>query len=103
MSYDKIVEELEKQLTDKLRDTMGIGIEMVVSGQKDQVKLIGARPNDVEKFIKETYDGETGEFDTNGWEWDYWLYFEINEKRYILSGDGYYNNYAWFRKCEDDE
>lgn len=36
--------------------------------------------------------------DTNGWQWDYWQYYEFNGKTFTLSGSGYYGGHAFREK-----
>ena len=75
------------------------GVDSVITGEKDTVKLIGARPNDVIRYLVDNHGAEFPDVDdTNGWQWDYWFYFDINGKKYCLSGDGFYQDYATFRE-----
>jgi hypothetical protein len=32
------------------------------------------------------------DFDTNGWQYDYWIKFTFKDRRYQVSGSGYYGN-----------
>lgn len=43
-------------------------------------------------------DGWTkGEFDHNGFQWDFWLPFTKGDKQIMLCGSGYYNNHITLR------
>jgi len=46
----------------------------------------------------------TDEFETNGWQYDYWMPCIFNGKRFILEGSGYYGNGSVFldEDCEND-
>ena len=35
---------------------------------------------------------EQGNFDSNGWDWDFWMEYFKGDKKFILSGSGWYNN-----------
>lgn len=53
-------------------------ISDVVDGEIQHVKLdYPLSINEITDYLKETHNLEdTDEFDSNGWQWDYWLYFE---------------------------
>lgn len=34
---------------------------------------------------------EQGNFDSNGWDWDFWMEYIKGDLTYILSGSGWYN------------
>lgn len=47
-------------------------------------------PNEIDAYLKS--EGlEQGNFDSNGWDWDFWMEYLSKDKRYILSGSGWYN------------
>lgn len=35
---------------------------------------------------------EQGNFDSNGWDWDFWMEYYKENKKFILAGSGWYNN-----------
>lgn len=66
-------------------------ISDVVNGEISDVKL--DYPLSIETIVKYVEDvhnlKDTDEFDTNSWQWDYWMYFEGEQGRFCLSGTGY--------------
>ena len=61
------------------------------------VELPFVRVGDITKFLTKEYGCETDNFETNGWEWDFWLYVIIEDTKYCISGDGYYNPTIYFQ------
>lgn len=47
-------------------------------------------PSLVEEIIKGVGGEILDDFDTNGWQYDYWIPFMLNGKRYTVEGTGYY-------------
>lgn len=75
------------------------GIDKVISGEEESVKLYYVRPNDVISYLKEIDPNlDDDEFQTNGWQWDYWSQIIFKGQHYRLSGDGYSQNYAILKK-----
>ena len=71
-------------------------IQSVLDGEKNSVKLFYARPHDVVQIVENLGGKDEQDFDQNGWQWDYWMYFSYENKRYMLAGDGYYQHYSTF-------
>lgn len=47
-------------------------------------------PSEIDIYLKS--EGlEQGNFDSNGWDWDFWMEYIKGDKKYILSGSGWYN------------
>jgi hypothetical protein len=47
-------------------------------------------PDVVAKIILES-GFEEGDFDSNGWDWDFWQTYTKDGVKYCLSGSGWYN------------
>lgn len=90
--------EVKKQV----KEWMIESIQKVLTGEEKEVDLLYIRPNDVIEYI-ESLGGEFGEFENNGWEWDYWVSITYQGKTYGISGDGYRENSASFYLKEEDE
>lgn len=67
-------------------------IDKVISGE---IKLANTQtllsPNTIDSYLKES-GLEQGNFDSNGWDWDFWMEYLKEDKTYILSGSGWFNN-----------
>ena len=86
------IEEIKKQIEKSMIE----GIESVLSGEKSNVMLHYVRPAEVLSYIRKMHSLFKRDIDTNGWEWDYWIDLTIDDKKYMLSGDGYYHDHATF-------
>ncbi len=59
-------------------------------------------PDAVDSFLKE--EGvKQDDFDSNGWDWDFWMGYHKDDKKYTLSGSGWYNTGLTFSLNQDDE
>ena len=80
-------------------ESMKTSIKKLLDDDSDMVKLPGIFPNDVIEFVEKELGGKHNEdWETNGWQWDYWINFKINDKEYTLSGDGYYGTPTFGKK-----
>lgn len=66
-------------------------IDKVLSGE---IKVANTEtlisPETINIYLKK--EGlEQGNFDSNGWDWDFWMEYIREDKTYILSGSGWYN------------
>lgn len=80
----------------QIKDWMIEGIQSVLTGEVEHVELLFTRPADVSNYIKSIGGEDLNDMDTNGWQWDYWMTFKVDDKDYMLSGDGFYGNTATF-------
>jgi len=80
-------------------------LHQVLSGEVNTVDINYVCPEDVlTELIKfnASYGGKLDwDIDTNGWQYDYWIHITIKNKKYILSGSGYYQHYVTFKLDED--
>ena len=45
----------------------------------------------ITEYLKEKHQLEdTDEFESNGWQWDYWMYYQGEQGRFVLGGVGWY-------------
>jgi len=77
--------------TDLIKD-MESAINEVVNGDAVEAKLVGVYPADVKNYVEKLKGIESDEMDINGWEWDFWMYYTIEDTKYVLSGSGYYGS-----------
>ena len=80
--------------------TLKESIEQVLKeGGKEKLPLV---PLSEIADILEEYDVEfdSDDFETNGWQVDWWQYFEYNDERYCIAGSIYYGDYSISK--EDD-
>ncbi len=67
-------------------------IDKVLKGEFNSTSSdILISPNDIDNYLKEAGLQQTN-FDSNGWDWDFWMGYRKDEKEYVLSGSGWYNN-----------
>jgi hypothetical protein len=74
------------QLTVKLK----VEIDKVIIGDENEFQSDILCANEISEYLKEKYGVEKEDFDSNGWDYDFWIYYTINDKKYMLSGSGYY-------------
>lgn len=72
--------EVEKQMV--------AGIKKVLSGKNAQFDGEFVTPQMIGDHM-ETLGWEKGEFDTNGWQYDWWLEFSKGDKSFTASGCGH--------------
>jgi hypothetical protein len=89
-----------KQIKAEILEEMASLIDQVISGKIDKAELYFVRPEDVNKYLETVGWIDNGEkdIDTNGWEWDFWINYDVNNNKYILSGDGYYYDHVTFAR-----
>lgn len=101
--------EEDKNLAEKsLIDNMENGVRKVLSGELEKYESQLLSPSHYEDFLVDEMGAEAidGPWDgyhieTNGWQWDYWIFWEYKDKKYILSGSGYYPG-TTFEEYKDD-
>lgn len=82
MDYNKIKTEALEQMASK--------IDMTVAGIINDAALHYVSPNEAVEYLRKITDMEDlEEFDSNGWDWDFWMGFKKGEIHYTLSGSGY--------------
>lgn len=66
-------------------------IDKVLSGEIETTKSnVLLSPDDVDSYLKE--EGlEQGNFESNGWDWDFWMEYTKGDKTFLLAGSGWYN------------
>ena len=90
-------EELELEVIARMKQS----IDSIFSKEVESVKMFAVRPGEVIKYIVSLGGLDLNDFDTNGYQWDYWTQLEINSVKYTLSGDGFYDRYCTLSKTED--
>jgi hypothetical protein len=81
-----------KLITEEVRKKVLYEIKLLFDGKVDSVKIDCFCPSEAIKCLEELGAEESDDFDTNGWQYDYWIKLEYNGKKYCLSGSGYYGN-----------
>ncbi len=78
-------------------------IDKVLSGEITTTEsLTLVSPHEVDAYLTE--EGLTqGDFDSNGWDWDFWMSYYKNGKKYFLAGSGWYNRGLSFSLDTDDD
>lgn len=75
-------------------------IEAVVSGKIESYKCNCLPLSDFVDYIAEKYSKDWDDFDTNGWQVDFWITYSILGIKYMLEGSMYYGNIEFKRKEE---
>lgn len=81
---------------EQVKNWMIEDIQSVLKGEKIFVEILFVRPNDIIEYVRSVGGIDNHDFDTNGWQWDFWAYVYFEEKKYMLSGDGYFGNSITF-------
>lgn len=80
-------------------------VKEVIEGKRtstDEVKFLP--PSIVLDFIVNLdYDFTDVDFDSNGWQWDFWKYVRVNGKQYVISGCGWYGGLTFKLDPDFDE
>jgi hypothetical protein len=78
-------------------------IDKVISGEISSTSSsILISPHEIDSYL--ISEGlEQGNLDTNGWDWDFWMDYSKDDKKYILSGSGWYNRGLSFSLADEDE
>lgn len=50
----------------------------------------------LEEITAAGFEVDDDSFDTNGWQWDWWIKMEKNGSRYTLSGSGWYGGLKFY-------
>lgn len=90
MNYTEIKKEALTEAT-KL-------IQKVLDGIEDSVQFPFVSPDEASQIIEKLGAIDNEDFDSNGWDWDWWKEFTLGDKEYILGGSGYYGTTIQF--CE---
>jgi len=73
-------------------------VEKLLQGEFDSFKTEELlSPDKADKILKDL-GFEQGNFDSNGWDWDFWQDYEKDDVKYTLAGSGWYNNGLSFTK-----
>lgn len=73
------------------KETMKSTIDRFLVSEANKVSLENVSPNEVVDYMK-TIGYEDMGIESNGWQWDYWIEFNKEDKSYTLSGSGYYGD-----------
>jgi len=85
----------KKDLQKQIILLMQKDIDWVLRGSRQDITINLCRPVDVYNYLKKQkgFDKKYKfELSHNSWVWDFWCYFIVGGVKYILSGDGFYQN-----------
>ena len=77
-----------------------LDINSVIDGLADIAVSSLLSAGDIDTYLKGLGE-EFGDMETNGWQYDFWQNYKINNKYYCLSGSGYYGGLE-FREISED-
>ena len=84
----------DEEIKKIVEENMETKLKLVLNGTEDSVKIMYCKPDDILSYL----NVECEDFDTNGYQWDYWFNVVVDGITYSVSGDGYYNNSLTFSK-----
>ena len=98
---------MDKALIKKhIEDTAKEQIKSLLNDEDvTKVELMYVRPGFVEDTLKQLgFPVSDIDFDSNGWQWDYWIIYESKNADFKLqiSGDSYYKNSCTLEIFEDE-
>lgn len=73
---------------------------MIINGELEESEFEFLYAGDIAKYLEEKYGLRHHEMDTNGWDYDFWITYIINEEKYVISGSGYYGNLKFYKDEE---
>lgn len=86
------------EIEEAVKAHMKNNIQSVIEGDQKSVQLFYVRPSDVVDYMEELGGEWDEDLNPNGWSWDYWTKFTLNDETYTLSGDGFASDSALFEK-----
>ena len=76
---------------------MKIGIDKVLSMETRLYKNDFVSAKDVRNYLEEL-GYKQNDLDSNGWDYDFWWNYKINEEEFCISGNGYNHELIFSRK-----
>jgi len=86
----KAIELLKKEMVE--------GIDSVISGKIKEFKSTNITPSMVVDYL-DTFGWNTGELESNGWQYDWWITFTKDNMSFTAFGSGYDGTFE-FKKSE---
>lgn len=82
---------------DLLKKEMGEGIMAVLSGKKKIYKAHNITPDMIDTFMEKLGWEKIDDFETNGWDYDWWLHYKNPEgdEKFTAFGSGYYGTFEF--------
>ena len=70
-------------------------IQPVLDGSKESIGIGYIPPAEVITVMEEEGYELQEDWDTNGWDHDFWMYFIKDEKTFMFAGSWYYGSYSF--------
>jgi hypothetical protein len=78
-------------LTADIKKQINNGIDQLFEKKIKELEIDSCPPDVFFEILKDKgIDIDSDEWDTNGWQYDYWQNFTHNDIKYQVSGGGYY-------------
>lgn len=92
-------------ISEEFKSNLKNNILKVLKGNEEILEVDCLYPSIVVDCLEDIgVDIDLGDsMDTNGWDWDYWIKFKYENKRYCLSGSGYYGGLKIYRDTDSEE
>ena len=78
-------------------------LKKVIDGEVESIDITMTPICEIEDLLKSNFGAEDLELmgdETNGWQVDFWYYFELPEGRFMLSGSLHYGNFKFSKVKE---
>jgi hypothetical protein len=102
----------QKSIASAIKNAVERGIASVLDGQTESFEIkpfkpdtLAVSPEMVTSIMeslgwKQVQEEDRDKFDTNGWQYDWWMPFEKDGRSFTASGSGYYGGFG-FHKTEE--
>lgn len=82
------IQTISKETINTIKDK----IRKLFNGVIESVQIDCLCPSKTIDILEDLGADVSEELDINGWQYDYWVYFTYESKKYCLSGSGYHGN-----------
>jgi hypothetical protein len=88
----------EETIREALYENLKTGIQKVISGELTEYKSSFLSPDDIISELVSMGGDDSGEMDSNGWQWDFWQTVELDGVSYGIGGSGYYGGIRFYKQ-----
>lgn len=89
-------------LENQVFEHMQTGVGAVLRGRVESFKTTFMSPSAVIEHIESLGGLRDTPFETNGWQWDYWIRVEHGDHEYTVSGSGFYGGVTLTRGWSEE-
>lgn len=89
-----------RDIGEALINDMTYQMNEVINGELERAQSSYLSMNAVVKIAEGLGMVNLDDLDTNGWQWDAWMTFKINNEYYVVEGAGYYGGVKFYKQDE---